>query len=126
MRRAGHAQTLAWLGRRGLSPHLARALDAEADFRRLILDRDLIARRGAGEAALRAYRELVEADIFRGLVDALFEQLLGFELGEFGGDESQHDGLVFGHQAQRLESAGARSVVFEEVGIDVYLIEQRV
>src|SRR6202158_5816619 len=126
MRRAGHAQTLAWLGRRGLSPHLARALDAEADFRRLILARDLIARRGAGEAALRAYRELVEADIFRGLVDSMFEQLLGFELGELGGDQSQDDCLVFGHQAQRLESDGAGSVVFETVVIDVDLVEQRV
>ena len=61
----------------------------------------------------------------RGGFDAAFQVVFVFEGAEFGGDEAEHDGFAFGQEAQRFEVAAAGIAVFHEVGVKVYLLEQR-
>ena len=49
---------------------------------------------------------------------------LDFELSALGGDEAEHHHLVLGHEAQRLEAAGALAVVFHEIAVDLDVVEQ--
>ena len=44
---------------------------------------------------------------------------------DLAGDEAEHHGLALGHEAQRLETAGALGVVFHEIAVHVDLVEQQ-
>ena len=61
---------------------------------------------------------------FRRLFDAALDLVAAFQPPGFAGDETKYDSLVLGHEAQRLETAGALGVVFHEVAVHVDLIEQ--
>src|SRR5215217_4172241 len=102
-----------------LSPDLFRGVDAELQFRLLLLDGEIVAVVRAGEAALRRETQVLERDEFRGLLDTLLELILGFELRCFRGNEPKHHLLALPHVAQRLEAARALVVELEEEGIDV-------
>src|SRR5262249_14191473 len=106
------------------SPHLIRQLHDPPQLRPLLVLGQDIAFLARGEAALRGEAELVEIDEFRRLVDAALKRVLLLERAAFGGDEAEHHHLALGHEAQRLEAAGAVAVVFHEVGVDVDLVEQ--
>ncbi len=80
---------------------------------------------GRGEAALRRQAELIEGDVFGRLVDAALDVVLAFQLAGFRGDQAEHQLLVaFGKEAQRLETAGAIAVVFEEIAVEAGMAEQ--
>jgi hypothetical protein len=76
-----------------------------------------------GEAALRTKPQSVQIDDAAGLVDAALERFLGFELGNLGADEADYGDGVARQEAQWREVPGARSVVFEEIAIDVEATE---
>src|SRR5262245_50837056 len=107
-----------------LAPHLFRHLHDPPQLRPLLLLGEDIAFLGRGEAALRREAELVERDELRRLLDAAFELVLRLKAAALGGDEAEHHHLAPGHEAQRLEAAGARAVVFHEIGVDGDLVEQ--
>src|SRR5260370_40495554 len=107
------------------APHLARGVDDEAQLGDLLGRGQRVALERRGEAALRAEAELLERDIFRGLLDAALERVLLLQRAVLGGDQAEHDHLALGHEAQRLEPARARIVVFEEEAVDLELAEQR-
>jgi hypothetical protein len=69
---------------------------------------------------------LVEIDEFGSFIDPPFQHVFRFELGKFTRDESQHHALVFRYQAQRFEGSRSRRIVFEEIRVDVDLVEQRI
>src|ERR1700744_2343225 len=85
-----------------LAPDLPRGLDHQAEFRGLLFDRQGVAVDGRGEAALRRQAELLERNVFGGLVDAALELVLGFERRAFRGDEAEHHArAAFWHKTQR-------------------------
>src|SRR5438105_4889795 len=106
------------------APYLFRSLDDQAQLRCLRLTRDLIAMHGARKAALRRQTELVERQHLRGLVDFSLQRVLGLELAELGRDQAENDGLPGRHEAQRRKIAAAGIVVFEEIPVDLELVEQ--
>src|SRR5262249_35219337 len=73
-----------------------------------------VARNATGEAALRAYRQLVEIDITRRLLDPTAQEIEAFRLGRLAADEPEHDAFSLGDETQRREIAGARRVVFKQ------------
>src|SRR5476651_2727572 len=74
---------------------------------------------GGSEAALWRQTKLVEIDELGGLIDEALELVLGFKPPAFRGDEPEHHGLALGDEAQRLESAGAVAVVFQEITVHI-------
>src|SRR5712691_13458351 len=100
------------------SPHLIRDLHDPRELRPLLVLAEDIAFLSRGEAALRREAELVERDEFRRLVDAALEGVFALEQSLLGGHEAEHHHLALGHEAQRLEAAGAVAVVFHEIGVD--------
>src|SRR5271156_1827374 len=110
----------------GLTPNFLRDFNHQLELGALVRRRDAIAGRSARKSALRANRELVKSDESGGLVDSALERILRFELGKFARDQSEHDGLVFRHQPQRLETSGTRRVIFQKIRVDIDLIEQGV
>ena len=54
-----------------------------------------------------------------------FSSSFDLELRALGGDEAEHRDLALGQEAQRLEAARALGVVFEEIAVDVDLVEQQ-
>src|SRR4029079_8749749 len=105
------------------SPYLARGLDHQAELGDLARDIHGVAADAAGETALRTQRELLQRSMLRSFVDPALELVLGFELAALGGDQAEHRDRALGEKTQRLESAGARAVVFEEVPVDINLVE---
>src|SRR5690606_28559804 len=102
------------------APDVVRDRDDLADLRPLLILGEHIALLGRGEAALRAQRQLIEADEDGSLVDALLDAADVLELAGLGGDQPEHDGLVaFGQEPQRLEPSGALTVVLQEVAVVV-------
>src|SRR5262249_32198782 len=89
----------------------------------LLLGKD-IAFLAGGEAALRRQAKLVERHEFGGLVDPPLDLVLALELAALGGDEAEHDELALGHEAQRLEAAGALGVELHEIAVHVDRVEQ--
>jgi hypothetical protein len=69
--------------------------------------------------------QLLQRRVLGGFVDAALQVVLVFQLAELGGHQAQHHGLALGQVAQRLEVAGAVVVVFQEVGVEVHLGQQR-
>ena len=65
-----------------------------------------------GEAKLLERREL------GGFLDAALHGVFFLERAALGGDQPEHDNLIALRQKpQRLEAAGARGVVFEEITV---------
>src|SRR5215471_11324622 len=102
-------------------PHLARGLDDEAQLGDLARNVHGIAADAAGEAALRAQRQLLERRVLRRLVDASLELVFGLELAALGSDQSEHCHFALRKKTQRLEAAGAGAVIFEEIAVDADL-----
>src|SRR5579884_2693912 len=108
------------------APDLGGDLDDQLELGLLLVDREVVALLGGGEAALPRDPELVDVDVARGLLDPALEQVLVLELGLLGGDEPEDHPLVaLGQEAQRLERAGALVVELQEVAVDAELAEQR-
>src|SRR6516164_3338919 len=78
----------------------------------------------AGKAALRREAELFDRHEPRSLSDSLLEQVSGFQIGQFGRDESQHYFPALRHKPQRREVACSWGIVFEKEPVDVELVEQ--
>ena len=109
---------------RRTSPTLRRHLDDHLQLRPLLVLGQGVALFGRGKAALRRQAQLIERNIFRRLVDAALDRVLGFEPAGLGGDQAEHDVAVLGHQLQRLEAAGALAVVFHEIAVHLDAVEQ--
>src|SRR5262249_61659358 len=107
-----------------LSPHLIRDLHDEPQLRPLFVVGENIAFFGRGEAALRRQAKLIEVDEFGGLIYAAFDVVLAFKGAALARYEAEHDGLALGHEAQRLEAAGALGIVFHEIAVHVDRVEQ--
>src|SRR5688572_23015938 len=106
------------------APDLFGDLDHLTHLRPLLLLGEDVAFLGRGEAALRAERELLERGVLRGLVDAALDQVFRLERAALRGDHADHDDLLaLGQEAQRLETAGAVAVVFQEIAVEVALAE---
>src|SRR3954468_19876982 len=108
-----------------VSPYLARGLDHQAELGDFPRDIHGVAADAAGETALRAQCELLQRRMLRCFVDPALELVLGFELAALGGDQAEDRDLALGEKTQRLETAGARAVVFEKVAVDVDLVEDQ-
>src|SRR5208282_5046879 len=63
-----------------VTPHFACNFNDQTQLRELLVFGEAISFGRARETALRAERELVEIDEFRGLVDAALQQVLRFQL----------------------------------------------
>ena len=61
---------------------------------------------------------------FAACVDPALDLVFAFERAGLGGDEPEHHGLAFRHEAQRLEAAGALAVVFHEIAVHLDAVEQ--
>src|SRR5215510_10663102 len=107
-----------------LAPHLLCQRDDHFKLRPLLVFRQNIAFLARGEAALRAQGQLVDIDIARGLVDTSLDVIPRFQLAALGRHQAEHHRLDLGHEAQRLEPAGALSVVFHEIAVHVDGVEQ--
>src|SRR4051794_28761105 len=106
-----------------VSPYLARGLDHQAELGDFARDIHGVAADTAGETALRTQCELLQRRMLRRFVDAALELVLGLELAALGGDQAEHRDLALGQKTQRLETAGARAVVFEKVAVDIDRVE---
>src|SRR5262245_40364743 len=105
------------------TPHLARYLHDTGELCSLNVGRHDAGVDMAREAALRAQRKLLQREVARRLVDSPFEVVLAFEVAALRREKTQHDRLALGHEAQRLEAASARAVVFEKITVRLDLVE---
>ena len=106
------------------APDLFGDLDHARELDPLVGFLEVVAMRGRGEAALMGERALLERHIFRRLVDALFDEVLGLGGGLLRAHEPEHDGRALRREAQRREVARALVVIFEEEAVDLHLVEQ--
>src|SRR5437870_5284062 len=106
------------------APDFCRGFDDEPELRRLRVARNDIAVHGARKAALRRQAKLVERDELRRLVDLALEIILRLQLIELCRNESKDYGLSFRDVTKRREIAGAGVVVFEEIAVDVEVVEK--
>src|SRR6266704_5045206 len=94
------------------APYFFRKLDDHPKFRPLFRLGQHVALLGRGEAALRRQAILIERRKLRGLLDAALDGVLVLERAAFRGDQPEHHHLVaLRQEPQRLETAGAISVV---------------
>src|SRR5258707_8779675 len=103
----------------GAAPYFAGRVDAQLELGLLLLDGEVVAVVRAREAALRREAKVLHRHVLGRGVDAPLERVLRFELGQLGAHQTEHHLLALGHQAQRLEAAGALVVVLEEEAVDV-------
>src|SRR5262249_27713947 len=89
----------------GLAPHLGGGLDDELELGPLLLVRQLVARSDARKPTLRRQRQLLQGHVLGGLVDAPLQLVLLLESAVLGSDQTQHNDLALGHEAQRGEVA---------------------
>src|SRR5262249_1892965 len=94
-----------------LTPHLLGHLHDHAQLSTPPLPGEQVPLPGGTKPALRRERGLVDADVFRRLVDPALERVAAFELAALGGDEAEHDGLALRHEPQRLKPARPFGVV---------------
>src|SRR6267378_2692194 len=103
------------------APNPARHLD-DAPQLRLLLDLgQRIALDRAGEAALRAKRELLQRGESRSAFDSFNQLVFTFQRSSFCRNQPQHDLLYLRQEAQRLEAAGPLAVVLQEIAVDIDL-----
>src|SRR4029077_15432074 len=108
-----------------LPPDLVRQLDNHAQLGPLLILGQHVAFFGRGEAALRRQAELIERDKFRGFFDALLDVRARLQAARLRRDQAKnHDLVALWQKPQRLKSAGAGGVVFEEVTVVVALAEE--
>src|SRR6185312_12539943 len=93
-----------------LPPNLGRQFHDHPQLCPLLVLGEHIALLGRSKSTLRRQAELVERHIFRRLVDAALELVLALQRATLRSDEAEHDNLSLGHEAQRLEAAGAGAV----------------
>src|SRR5438105_14655476 len=85
------------------APDPARHLDDAPELRFLVGLGERIALDRAGEAALRAKRELLERRESRSALDFFNQLVFTFQRSSFRRDQPQHDLLPLRQEAQRLE-----------------------
>ena len=74
---------------------------------------------------MRRQAKLIERHVFRSLVDAALDVVFLLQCTAFRGDKAEHELLVaLGEISQRLEAAGAITVVFEEIAVEPGMAEQ--
>src|SRR3972149_6802693 len=105
------------------APDPARRLRDQLQLAPLLVPGEQVAEVGGGEAALRADRQVLDRYVLRRLIDAPPQLVDGLKLRLLRADEAEDDHLVPGHEAQRLEAAGALRVVLEQEAVDVELLE---
>ena len=98
---------------------------SQLELRDLFLDGHDVAADAAGEAALRAERELFERRELCRFVDPALQLILALELAVLGRHQAENRDLALRQEAQRFETASARTVVFEIVDVDVDAVEQQ-
>src|SRR6185437_5842795 len=108
------------------APDLFGRFNHKFQLRHLVGNAYIVAFNRAREAALRAEGELIERTIFRRLLDPALQRVFGLERRELGGDEAEDDSLALRHETQRREIAGALVVIFEEIAVDIDLVEEHV
>src|SRR5262249_25666764 len=108
----------------GRAPNIVGDVDDEAKLAALVVDSDRVADVVAGKPALRAQEELFERDELGGFIDPAFERVARLERRILAGEEAEDDALAVRDEAQGLEAAGARRVVFEEEDVRVEFLEQ--
>src|SRR5829696_2864032 len=108
----------------GAPPHLFGDLDDHAQLGPLLVLGKRVALLGGGKAALRREAELVEIDVFAGLVDPALDVVFLLETPGLGGHKAQNDGLALRQEAQGLEASGTVRVPFHEVAIDRHAVEE--
>src|SRR6266699_897395 len=108
----GHSDLLGWAmvcriarqsRRRFLPPHLTRYLDDQFELGLFLIDGERVALGVAGEAALRAQRQLLERHEFRRFVDAPLDVVLLLERSCLRRHQSEDDRLAFRDEPQRTE-----------------------
>jgi hypothetical protein len=73
---------------------------------------------------LRRQAKPFQRNVLRRLVDATLDVVLRLEPAALRGDKPEHDDLVVAPEmAQHVETAGALSVEFEEIAVDVDIAE---
>src|SRR2546427_13039804 len=80
------------------APHLARQLHAERQLRLLVVDRDLVALDGRGEAALRAQADLLDRHVLSRLIESPLELVLLVEGADLAGNPPQDQAHAIGNE----------------------------
>lgn len=76
------------------------------------------------ETTLGAQSELIKRSILASLLDTGHNRFLRLELGVLRGYKAKNNGLALWQESQRFEVSGSRVVEFEEVDVDVQLLEE--
>src|SRR5262244_769843 len=100
-----------------------RNLDNARELSLLVGLGQWIALVGAGEATLRAERKLLQWCIPAGFVDPALEIVRRLELRRLARHQSQHRDLAPCQQTQRRKRSCPQGIIFEEVAVDVDLVE---
>jgi hypothetical protein len=90
----------------------------------LIVLAERVAFHGRSKAALGTQGKVFERHVSRCFVDPAPYFVLALDLRELGAYEAEDDGFAAGHEAERLEAAGAVAIVFEREGVDVQAAEE--
>ena len=102
----------------GSSPDFAGNFLHECDLGPLLFLGEFVADFAGSESTLGTEAEAFERNVLRRLVYAPNHGGFVLQLRSFGGDESEHHVLAFGHVGQRCEAARAFVVEFEVEGVD--------
>ena len=78
------------------------------------------------KATLRAETKLIDVDVFGRRLHPALDLVFGFELAGLRCHEAENHLLALGNQPQRLETAGALSIVFHEISVDIRPVEQNI
>src|SRR5215211_1834984 len=108
----------------GAAPHLFGDLDDHAQLGPLLVLGKRVALLRGGKAALRREAELVEMDVFAGLVNPALDVVLLLKNARLGGYKAQYDGLALRQEAQGLEASGTVRIPFHEIAIDRHAVEE--
>src|SRR5215469_6021990 len=107
-----------------LFPELARRIDHNLELTPLLFFAEQIPVRRRRETALRAEGELFDRHVARSVLDAADQIVWTLDIGDLTAHQPQHHALALRNEAQRLESAGSRRIVFQKEGINAQLTEQ--
>src|ERR1044072_1246479 len=94
-------------------PELARRFNNQRQLAALVVFGHRVAGNGAGKTALRADRQPARIDVAGSLADATPECIESSQHRRLRADDAEHHALVFRHETQRREVAGARRIIFE-------------
>src|ERR1700722_17553462 len=106
------------------APHLFGNFDEPRQLDPLIGFAEVVAVRRRRKPALMAQCALLERHVFRGLLNAALDVVLGLGSGLLRAHEPEHDGRALRSKTQRGEIAGALVVIFQEEAVDLHLVEQ--